>query len=375
MKPFRIMVGAAVVGSSLACSGADLPTEDGVVEGLRAISWNGDSDGSASAALTIPVDGESGMLLTFQAEPGQMVFVDRVTSPSGEVVLDAESDWSSDENRTMAHYAAEVVSFNWPILGTDADLEDGDWTVEVVTTDDGGSYTGGQGLVFEGQLKSDGGFDSGLVHVDLVFVNGADQEDNWVSAIEQAAEIWRDIYANIGVTVEFATYTYDSGDLAAPGFGDAADYVAIADSTAYRSINMVITPEIAGQSDLYGIAGGIPGPLAATGSSAVTVSVAMNAGPDLRFDADEIRLLGETMAHESGHFAGLFHPVEYADGAWDAYDAVDDTPRCSGESNCYSSLADNLMFPFPVCDDTSCDPQQVLTSGQGAVENRYTGVE
>lgn len=361
------------MGLGLACA-SFTPDEGGQVDGLRTLTWEGTTGSDAAVSLQIPVDGEGGMLLSFEAEGSSMVFVNQVTSPSGEVVLDAESEWSSDENRTMALYAAGVVSFNWPILATDA-LEAGTWEVEAVSTDADGNYEGDAPIGFFGQLKGDDALENGLIHVDLVFVNGAGDEPEWVDAIDRAAERWRTIYADIGLTVEFESWTWDSGDLAPPGFGNAQDYVAIAESTPFRSINLVITPEIAGQPDLYGIAGGIPGPLAATAVSAVTVSIATNAGPDLSFSNDEIRLLGETMAHESAHFAGLFHPVEYAEGGWDNFDAVDDTPRCSGESACYADLGENLMFPFPVCDDVTCAAQGDLTSGQGAVANRYTGVE
>ena len=360
-------------GFGVACA-SYTPDEGGQVDGLRTLTWSGLTGSDATIDLEVPVDGEGGLLLSFEAEGTSMVFVNRVTSPSGEVVLDAEAEWSSDENRTMALYPAGVVSFNWPMLRGDA-LEAGTWEVEAVTTDVEGTYEGDVPLNFYGQLKADDALDNGLVHVDLVYVNGAGDEPDWVDAIEQASERWRSIYAEIGITVEFESWTWDSGDLAPPGYGNAQDYVAIAESTPFRSINLVITPEIAGQSDLYGIAGGIPGPLAATATSAVTVSISTNAGPDLSFSSDEIRLLGETMAHESGHFAGLFHPVEYAAGGWDNYDAVDDTQRCIGESDCYADLGENLMFPYPVCDDVSCDPQGDLTEGQGEVANRYTGVE
>lgn len=68
-----------------------------------------------------------------------------------------------------------------------------------------------------------------------------------------------------------------------------------------------------------GISGGLPGPpgMHGTGSSGVAMSVAL-------FD-DSVQF-GRALAHELGHFLGLFHPVE-ADGV--TLDPLADSPRDS----------------------------------------------
>jgi len=58
---------------------------------------------------------------------------------------------------------------------------------------------------------------------------------------------------------------------------------------------------------------------------------------------------------------------------WDAWDALDDTSDCSKQSTCENDLGDNLMFPYPVCDWSTCVPQDQLTSGQENIGQRYTG--
>jgi hypothetical protein len=135
----------------------------------------------------------------------------------------------------------------------------------------------------------------------------------------------------------------------------------------------VVGESIAGDADyLYGEAGGIPGPFAAQPHAAVFVSWLANAGGDAAFDDEDILLFGETMAHEMGHYLGLFHPVE--DG-WDAWDAVADTPDCSAIGECEDALGDNLMFPYPVCGARACVRQSALTEIQGGVVQGYIGVQ
>ena len=92
---------------------------------------------------------------------------------------------------------------------------------------------------------------------------------------------------------------------------------------------------------------------------------------DGTFDDEDIRIFGETMAHEVNHYLGLFHPVEVDFARWDA---LGDTPNCSDESNCHEVLAENLMFPYPICSLTSCLPQETLTEQQKGVLHRYVGV-
>lgn len=90
------------------------------------------------------------------------------------------------------------------------------------------------------------------------------------------------------------------------------------------SINLFLIPDLY-QNDidgLLGISGGIPGPHGIQNpKNAVLVSIG----------AHEIQgtisgsLLGETMAHEIGHWLGLFHTTE-EDGL--EFDILEDTPQC-----------------------------------------------
>jgi hypothetical protein len=100
-----------------------------------------------------------------------------------------------------------------------------------------------------------------------------------------------------------------------------------------------------GDGDPQAEAGGIPGPLGmqGTGASGIAIATDMMAG-----DAPS---LGRTLAHEIGHYLGLFHTSE-SNGV--VLDTLDDTPECRVErdkdgdglsaADCEGFGADNLMF-------------------------------
>jgi hypothetical protein len=155
--------------------------------------------------------------------------------------------------------------------------------------------------------------------------------------------------------------------------GTSTDYLAIANATAVRSVNVVLIPGgILDLPDVLGMSGGIPGPLLPFDNKAVTVSLGEHAGSDLRFTPAEARLLGETIAHEVGHYLGLFHPVESIDLTF--HDALADTPDCTTVDECEDLLGSNLMFPYPVCDVSGCLGQGDVSDAQGSALNRYAGV-
>jgi hypothetical protein len=143
-----------------------------------------------------------------------------------------------------------------------------------------------------------------------------------------------------------------------------------------RSLLLVVGETVGGDDTLYGEAAAIPGPYAPTPITVVEVGWLANAGSNAVFSDDEVLLFGETMAHEAGHFLGLYHPVE--DGgydAWEWWDALDDTEECVDWRGCESALGDNLMFPYPICYGRTCERQDELTRNQAGVVNHYVGVE
>ena len=111
--------------------------------------------------------------------------------------------------------------------------------------------------------------------------------------------------------------------------------------------------------------------LAAMPRGIVVVGWWANAGPDGNFSENDIQLYGETLAHEVGHYVGMYHPVEWSYASWDA---LDDTDACTNMRDCEAALGGNNMFPYPICGPGGCRRQSDYTSDQGGVMLRYTGV-
>lgn len=105
-----------------------------------------------------------------------------------------------------------------------------------------------------------------------------------------------------------------------------------------------------------GLAMGIPG---AAGLHESHVSGLGISGEYIGIDGDHNLFTGVVMAHEIGHFLGLFHTSE-TDGVH--FDNLDDTPECDNINQSWNCPdAQNLMFPWADFDTTE------LTQDQGYV--------
>lgn len=351
------------------CGTPWVETEQG---GLRRLTSTLNSTGSGTLRLTIKPDpGETAMLVTIEpVDPALEVHV-RTLEVGNAVPFRADVEVNSARAKTNAGYIGTVVNLNWPVLPSDGPLLGVTHKVGAGLVNSGLSYTKGRSFVSV-LLKRDSDLAAGDLDVNVVFAGRTGGNADTVAATERAVEIWREIYRSVGIEINPTWFDYDGDSvLQAPGQGDPDVYREIAQQTGFGGVNLVIVDDIAGFSDVFGFAGDIPGPLVPTGRSGVVVSAGLGAGPDGVFSPAETQLLAETMAHEVGHFLGLYHPVETTFQSWDA---LGDTAECEQEFACIQALGTNLMFPFPICDGFSCVPQTHLTEEQGGVAHRYTGV-
>ncbi len=317
---------------------------------------------------------QSSFLVT--VESGKYPTLERVIDPDGNEVLNWEDWYDSSESLTYAFYVTgNSMAFNWPVRQEDGPLKSGKWTVEVSTISGNGYYAGNTDIEVTVDKKADSNLTDAEVNVVIVWADGVGTDDTVTSAVYDAVEHWREIWAAFGITLNesYATSTLDP-DLAFYSTG-SSDAEANAEQFNNKEIIVVIGETIDGYTDIYGVAGGIPGSIEPNPYSFVVISWLAHAGGNGTFSQAEIELMGETMAHETGHYKGLFHPWEIDSRGNPAgyYDALDDTENCTSWQQCESVLGSNLMAPYPVCSGASCISQTDETAGQQGVEQRYTG--
>ena len=322
--PLRWLLPGATL--ALACTG-DPDGKKGDVEvsqdgNLTTLRTTATTDGRGTAEIDVPVDGHASFLVTARTRSGEWPSVEYLEDADGRMVMSWE-DWYGAYSLTSAIFPeARDTALNWPVRPDDGALEDGTWTVAVAVTDDQGYYLSGETLDVVVQLREDqDGFGAGRVQVALVYADGLADDAEVVRGTEGAIARWREVWAAYGVELVLTTAASgidpDLSDLYGPD-----DDVYDQSAAGTDSDITVLIGETIGGLDSYGIAGGIPGMLTESERGAVVISWLANAGGDEDFSEEDMRIYGETLAHEVGHYAGLFHPVE--DG-WDYWDALDDT--------------------------------------------------
>lgn len=192
----------------------------------------------------------------------------------------------------------------------------------------------------------------------------------------------KEIYTNAGITVTWDDSSYI--DLDDPALGVIEERAELwtlfanADGSTKPGLNLFFIDQYAfGGGGILGISGGIPGTPSFPGISHAGVSCALS----WLYSGDEaaaVKDFAETMAHEGGHYLGLFHTSE-AKGT--TFDPIDDTPECPASKHdtngdgrvdgneCASAGAPNLMFWA-----STGKPQDEITPQQQFVLQRNPSV-
>lgn len=154
-------------------------------------------------------------------------------------------------------------------------------------------------------------------------------------------------YAAIGVSVGTVTWIdLDSAALqtveSLTGAGN--DFEALASMTADSpagAVNLIFVDQIVDASSplggigvILGVSGGIPGPSGVQGTGRSAVIVALEEPPGAQG-------LGHTMAHEVGHYLGLFHSSEL----FGTHDPIDDTAQNDSSNLMYFSGEGSVLSP------------------------------
>ncbi len=366
MKPVHHSLrGAALLTALLgapACDAFLLEYDEGITTETWTVS--ADSRGIAEVLFDVPDNADS---LMITARGSSLLSVDSLYDSWDDTMLYWEDWYGSDRSLTYAIYPeSDDVVLNWPVRKQDGPLEGGTWSLYLGSFEEVDGYyeaVGNVDMEITSQIKVDDSLSDGLIEVLVVYAEGVGEDPDITEATEQAVERWNEVWAPYGLAVE-VSYS-DAGDidssLAFPGEGSSLSTASgMASDT---EVVVVVGEDIDGTAEYYGVAGSVPGTLIETSRAGVVVSWLANAGGDGSFSNADIRLYGETLAHEVGHYTGLFHPVETT---YDMWDALGDTDDCGGQDSCEDVLGANNMFPYPLCNISSCDPQDELTDAQVA---------
>lgn len=345
---------------------------------------NPDADGPVTTVDHGVVPSEDGWAtLNVTIEPGDTSFlvnafgpdvlsIDHVIDPDGNIALDW-NDWVGTESLTSAFFPCDDdgcnrdVALNWPVRTVDGPLVPGIWSVVVATTNADFDWIDDSPVTATTVIKRDADLATSIVPVRIVYASGVSAQPGVAAGIEGSVEVWREIWGRYGLTLQ---ETYDEVDITANIDFPSSDNDAIAAATADSApgqLTMIIGEEIGNDAFWLGYSGGIPGALVPGPRSGVIVGWLSCAGPDGEFSTSDMRIAGETMAHEVGHFQGMFHPNETDFEAWDA---LEDTDKCRTRAACEAANGNNLMYPITV---TGIGPQEDLTPEQLGVMMQYVG--
>lgn len=326
------------------------------------------NSGRLKVEVSVP-EGATSMQIT--GESGQYVSFEELIDPDGERVLYWEDWYFGPRSLTSAIYGYDTVTaLSWPPRDVDEPLRAGTWTAWLGVTNSNYVYQPGEPVDIAIATKNDDDFADGRVSVRILYADSLKRDDTLAAAIEQAVERWRTVWGDAGIELVERYEASSLDPLLRFAYTGSDDVDEISADKDEDELQLIIGESVNGDEYTLGVSAGIPGTIEPTSRTFVVLSWLSHAGPDGVFDDDEMRLMGETMAHEMGHYTGLFHPVEIG---YDAWDALDDTTECKNIQACEDDLGRNLMYPYSICDFNSCTPQGQLSDQQHAVMNQYIG--
>lgn len=367
----------------VACKGKDEDEDDDDGGGVCAQTLgvqSGTSTGTDSVSrfsFDVP-RGTRSFLVSASGVPGGLVFVTELLDPDGNEPVDPAQYVAGPDflSAAMIPYSDEPA-FNWPVRDVDPELTPGTWTIGFSAYSSSWSPMSGFELDVTVQTNRDSNVSSGCFTVRVVMTPGVAEDEALVAAVHGAVDTWAEIVAGHGITLQAS---YETGEdlsdrLDQPSVG-SSDYAELRASGDEEDLIVVVGETVANSGVILGEAGGIPGNLVPSEHGVVAVGWLLHAGGDGVFDATDITGMGETMAHEIGHYMGLFHPIEIDGGGNPTGygDALDDTPDCGSYSDCLNQLGTNLMFPYRTCSTAGCERQDDVTGQQAAVLQRFTGM-
>jgi hypothetical protein len=326
-----------------------------------------DNNGSARATFSLPANATKFSVTAQTPANQQLIF----TSLS-----DGRTNYLNPGGIDLGFFGEpfpSVISATAPSRRSDPDLDTSRQFTSSVEIDSSNTR-----VVFHIDSKADGDLNSGGLTVNVFNVGETAQDSDSKDVIDAAIEEMRRIYSSAGISVSIRQIDA-TGPVTLPDpTSGSSFYDSNTNSVSSPSINVFIGGDIGGtDGEVLGISAGIPGPAIPSRRSAVAVGLFSGAGPDGVYSNTEVRILGETIAHEVGHYMGLFHPVDFDGNSASGNDPLSDTPTCRtvGECTTNPDAVGNFMFFAPVANgDGDFVEQNQVTGEQRGVLNRNIAV-
>ena len=394
VKLISLLLVLCMITFALGCAAGDGDSSDDPSDGGDSGGDGGDGGGSSGTSSVINLEeitdvggtaevsfklpsGTTKFSLT-AIVAGSQVRIDSVTNGDGQEFVTPGGDSISFSNQLLAGANSATV----PSRSTDTAVDGGSFTARATARTPGGGSISNQELDFTVNTKVDNDLSSGVLHINLFYVGSVAQTPAAKQAMQSAIEQFRTLYgAGAGLSLDIISKDIDGPAVAPDPLTGDTFFLNAAATGVSPGVNIFAVGDVANlEGEVLGVSGGIPTPPIPTVRSGVVISVVTGAGPDGSFDGEDLRFLGETLAHETGHSMGLFHPVDFSGDRASDFDPLSDTPTCQAKSDCEANpqLNANLMYEEPVLDPNGSGAylaQSQLSLQQRGVLNRYIAVD
>lgn len=272
---------------------------------------------------------------------------DDVTSPAGTMVYDDEAPY---DGALRVGVLDDVLPVLIPV-SPDLPAAAGQWSMNMfIDASDLPASVSCGALSRIGDTAA-----ANLVDVHIVFVGvdgiaagmtaQAAESDETVQAIVSGlGDLWSDLGLGLG-TVRYSDFSGDvAGSTTIEGYEEFGNLLRTTEDTAELTFFLVQDIDLGDGASILGLSGGPPGVAGhgGTSKSGVVINVANAVA-----SPEQVSLI---MAHEGGHFLGLFHPTE---NDLSGQDPLGDTPVCSDSdgdgsltsAECAGSGSENVMWP------------------------------
>jgi|GEM_PF-4023721 len=298
-------------------------------------------------------EGVTSMIIWAMGNEDDFILPLTIHSPSNELIYDLNVDVDNGyigDNYDFQYYFDFNTSLFLPNTPK-VDFESGEWKIDL-----GSLYANNKIFIrtfFSYETHEEEKEPLLNVNIWPVGIDVANSDGELKEEFQESLQVFKDLYTTAGITigdVEIQNLTED--EIKQYGVINSLDefyemfLITEKVQNDYPNIFLINGFDADGLEGVLGISSHIPGPPGVKGTKHSGVAVSM------QYYENYPRITGYTMAHELGHWLGLFHTSE-ATGRF--FDPLDDTKECShlNDSNgdryvdpleCSNLDASNVMF-------------------------------